>query len=120
MNRILSLGMKMMRPLILSQSLKCNVTTSTIISMMKPSVSNYNLVISRSMANHRHKKMIKLAKGYRGRANRCYKIAKLRVMKARQYSYRDRKVFTISRFEFPPSHFDLEYCHAYSREVTNY
>jgi hypothetical protein len=48
--------------------------------------------IVRGMANHRHKKYIKLAKGYRGRAKSCYKIARLRVEKARQYAYRDRKV----------------------------
>eukprot|EP00981_Chlorochromonas_danica_P003974 scaffold753_cov164-Ochromonas_danica.AAC.4 len=44
------------------------------------------------MANHRHKKIIKLAKGFRGRANRCYTVAFHRVLKARQYAYRDRKV----------------------------
>ena len=48
--------------------------------------------IKRTMANHRHKKIIKLAKGFRGRANRCYSVAYHRVMKARQYAYRDRKV----------------------------
>eukprot|EP01036_Dinobryon_divergens_P030989 gene30989-40319_t len=46
----------------------------------------------RTFANHKHKKMIKLAKGYRGRANRCFKIAKHRVMKARQYAYVGRKL----------------------------
>ena len=45
----------------------------------------------RGMANHRHKKIIKLAKGYRGRTN-CYTVALQRVHKARQYAYRDRKV----------------------------
>ena len=48
--------------------------------------------IVRGMANHRHKKVIKLAKGFRGRANRCYSVAYHRVIKARQYAYRDRKV----------------------------
>lgn len=46
----------------------------------------------RGMANHRHKKMIKRAKGYRGRANSCFTVAKQRVEKAFQYAYRDRKV----------------------------
>jgi len=50
-----------------------------------------NAIIQRSMANARHKKMIKLAKGYRNRAN-CYSVAVQRVHKARQYAYRDRKV----------------------------
>ena len=42
------------------------------------------------MANHRHKKYIKLAKGYRGRTN-IISVAYRRVQKARQYAYRDRK-----------------------------
>lgn len=46
----------------------------------------------RGMANHRHKKMIKMAKGYRGRANRCYTVAKQRVYKALQYAYVGRKL----------------------------
>jgi len=45
----------------------------------------------RGMANHRRKKMVKLAKGYRGRAH-LYSVAVQRVHKARQYAYRDRKV----------------------------
>lgn len=45
----------------------------------------------RSFANHKHKKMIKEAKGYFGRVN-LYAVAKRRVDKARVYSYRDRKV----------------------------
>lgn len=43
------------------------------------------------MANHRHKKVIKMAKGYRGRTN-CFRIAVQKVEKALQYAYRDRKV----------------------------
>lgn len=45
----------------------------------------------RGMANHRHKKVIKMAKGYRGRTN-CFRIAVQKVEKALQYAYRDRKV----------------------------
>lgn len=40
----------------------------------------------------RHKKILKLAKGYRGRAKNCFRIAIERVEKAMQYAYRDRKV----------------------------
>lgn len=36
-------------------------------------------------------KIIKLAKGYRGRSNNCYRSAKPRVEKALQYAYRDRR-----------------------------
>ena len=39
----------------------------------------------------RHKKIIKLAKGYRGRAKNCFKAAIQRVEKALQYAYRDRR-----------------------------
>ncbi|AZL15723.1 50S ribosomal protein L20 [Rickettsiales endosymbiont of Stachyamoeba lipophora] len=39
----------------------------------------------------RHKKILKLAKGYRGRAKNCYRIAVEKVEKALQYAYRDRR-----------------------------
>ncbi len=40
----------------------------------------------------RHKKILKLAKGYRGRAKNCFRVAIQKVEKALQYAYRDRKV----------------------------
>lgn len=39
----------------------------------------------------RHKKIIKMAKGYRGRSGNCYRPALQRVEKALQYAYRDRR-----------------------------
>lgn len=42
-------------------------------------------------ARARHKKVIALAKGYRGRRKNVYRIAKQAVMKAGQYQYRDRR-----------------------------
>jgi large subunit ribosomal protein L20 len=42
-------------------------------------------------AHARHKKILKLAKGYRGRRSKVYRIAKEAVMKAGQYAYRDRR-----------------------------
>lgn len=45
----------------------------------------------REMSNHRHKKLIKLAKGYTGRTN-CYTVALQRVTKAREYAYIGRKL----------------------------
>jgi len=39
----------------------------------------------------RHKKILKLAKGYRGRAKSCIRVAIERVEKALRYSYRDRR-----------------------------
>jgi large subunit ribosomal protein L20 len=42
-------------------------------------------------ARARHKKVLDQAKGYRGRRNNVYRIAKEAVMKAGQYAYRDRR-----------------------------
>ena len=42
-------------------------------------------------ARARHKKIIALAKGYRGRRGNVYRIAKQAVMRAGQYAYRDRR-----------------------------
>ena len=46
---------------------------------------------ARAFASRKHKKFVKLAKGYRGRTN-CFRIAVQRVEKAWQYAFRDRKV----------------------------
>ncbi len=46
---------------------------------------------SGKITKNRHKKIIKLAKGYRGRANNCYRVAIEKVEKALQYAYRDRR-----------------------------
>lgn len=43
------------------------------------------------VARARHKKIIALAKGYRGRRNNVFRVAKEAVMKAGQYAYRDRR-----------------------------
>lgn len=42
-------------------------------------------------ARARHKKILALAKGYRGRRGNVYRIAKQAVMRAGQYAYRDRR-----------------------------
>ena len=42
-------------------------------------------------ARARHKKVLALAKGFRGRRKNVYRIAKQAVMKAGQYAYRDRR-----------------------------
>lgn len=44
-----------------------------------------------SQTHRRHKKIIKMAKGYRGRGKNCYRTAVQRVEKGLQYAYRDRK-----------------------------
>ncbi|MEE8321630.1 MAG: 50S ribosomal protein L20 [Gammaproteobacteria bacterium] len=42
-------------------------------------------------AHARHKKIIELAKGYRGRRKNVFRVAKQAVTKAGQYAYRDRR-----------------------------
>ena len=39
----------------------------------------------------RHKKVLKMAKGYRGRANNCFRVAIEKVEKGMQYAFRDRR-----------------------------
>ena len=43
------------------------------------------------VARARHKKILALAKGYRGRRSTVFRVAKQAVMKAGQYAYRDRR-----------------------------
>ena len=42
-------------------------------------------------ARARHKKVLALAKGYRGRRKNVFRVANEAVMKAGQYAYRDRR-----------------------------
>ena len=42
-------------------------------------------------AHARHKKIIRQAKGYRGRRKNVFRVAKQAVIKAGQYAYRDRR-----------------------------
>ena len=47
---------------------------------------------TRSVARRaRHRKMLKLAKGFRGRSKNNFRLARNRVEKALQYAYRDRR-----------------------------
>lgn len=47
--------------------------------------------ISGVVSKKRHKKVLKLAKGYRGRAKNCFRVAIEKVEKALRYAYRDRR-----------------------------
>lgn len=44
------------------------------------------------VANRRHKKILKKAKGYYSARSRVFRVAKQAVIKAGQYAYRDRRV----------------------------
>ncbi len=49
--------------------------------------------VKRGVAAHaKHKKLIKQAKGYRGRGNNTFRAAIEKVEKGLQYAYRDRRV----------------------------
>ena len=43
------------------------------------------------VARRRHKKILKMAKGYYGARSRVYRVAFQAVIKAHQYAYRDRR-----------------------------
>ena len=47
--------------------------------------------ISGTVSKARHKKVVALAKGYRGRSKNCFRVAIERVEKALSYAYRDRR-----------------------------
>ncbi len=48
--------------------------------------------VKRGVTTHaRHKKILKLAKGYRGRAKNCFRVAIEKVEKGMRYAYRDRR-----------------------------
>ena len=49
--------------------------------------------IKRGVTTHaRHKKVLKMSKGFRGRSSTCFRPAIQRLEKALQYAYRDRRV----------------------------
>ena len=49
--------------------------------------------VKRGVTSHaRHKKVLKLARGYRGRSKSSFRVALQSVEKALQYAYRDRRV----------------------------
>src|ERR1700760_124744 len=48
--------------------------------------------VKRGVTTHaRHKKVLELAKGYRGRNSKVYRVALEKVEKALRYAYRDRR-----------------------------
>lgn|SRR5690554_3387269 len=67
-------------------------------------------------ARRRHKKILKLAKGYYGARSRVYRVAIQAVIKAGQYAYRDRRQrkrqfrrLWIVRINAAARRFDLSY-----------
>ena len=64
--------------------------TSNNVILGASSITSQNQ--ARGFASKKHKRVIKLSKGFRGRANRCFRVAIRRLEKSWQYAYRDRKV----------------------------
>ena len=48
-------------------------------------------VKSGTVTKNRHKKVLKRAKGYRGRSSKCFRVAIEKTEKGMQYAYRDRR-----------------------------
>jgi large subunit ribosomal protein L20 len=68
------------------------------------------------VAHARHKKVLKQAKGFYGARRKVYRVAKQAVIKAGQYSYRDRRVrkrmfrsLWIVRINAASRQFDMSY-----------
>jgi large subunit ribosomal protein L20 len=67
-------------------------------------------------AHKRHQKVLKIAKGYRGRNKNCFRIAKQKVEKGLKNAYRDRKArkrefrrLWIARINAAVREFELSY-----------
>ncbi len=43
------------------------------------------------VSRNRHRKVLKLAKGYRGSKSKLYRVAKTQLLKSLSYAYRDRR-----------------------------
>ena len=49
--------------------------------------------VKRGVTSHaRHKKVVKLSRGFRGRSKNCFRLALRRLEKSMQYVYRDRRI----------------------------
>jgi len=72
-------------------SLRSNNLLTTNGSLPSLSKLSTPFLQVRGFASKKHKAVIKMAKGYRGRANRTFRAAIRRVEKGLQYAYRDRK-----------------------------
>ena len=73
-------------------------SAKSMVNNITVNSANFAMQSIREMASKKHKKILRLAKGFRGRANSCYSIAYHRVLKAKQYAYRDRKVCFVTLF----------------------
>jgi len=90
-----SLPINSTKPTISSFSYSSSTSSSLLQSHLPTPLNKTTTSVAlqkRTLATKKHKRIIKMAKGYRGRANRTFKAAIRRVEKGLQYAYRDRKV----------------------------
>jgi len=71
-----------------------SATAAPILSTLTPNylMGSNSAQQTRGFASKHHKAVIRQSKGFRGRANRCFRVAIRRLEKSWQYAYRDRKV----------------------------
>ena len=67
-------------------------TNSSITAAENNGLSSSFHQQTRGFASKKHKWVIRHSKGFKGRANRCFRVAIRRLEKSWQYAYRDRKV----------------------------
>eukprot|EP00551_Chaetoceros_affinis_P000630 CAMPEP_0203636408 /NCGR_PEP_ID=MMETSP0088-20131115/2955_1 /ASSEMBLY_ACC=CAM_ASM_001087 /TAXON_ID=426623 /ORGANISM="Chaetoceros affinis, Strain CCMP159" /LENGTH=260 /DNA_ID=CAMNT_0050490527 /DNA_START=37 /DNA_END=819 /DNA_ORIENTATION=+ len=73
--------------LLTNKSILQESTSKTTTALIKAT-----LIQRRTMATQKHKRIIKMAKGFRGRSKNTFRAAIRRVEKGLQYAYRDRKM----------------------------
>jgi len=66
--------------------------TATENNGLSSSILYHHQQQTRGFASKKHKWVIRQSKGFKGRANRCFRVAIRRLEKSWQYAYRDRKV----------------------------
>ena len=76
----------------LSSTYYLPTTNSSITAAENNGLSSSMVIQTRGFASKKHKWVIRQSKGFKGRANRCFRVAIRRLEKSWQYAYRDRKV----------------------------
>ena len=69
-----------------------NTLFPSVSSTYLPTTNSSITEQTRGFASKKHKWVIRQSKGFKGRANRCFRVAIRRLEKSWQYAYRDRKV----------------------------
>jgi large subunit ribosomal protein L20 len=76
----------------MTKSTSITSSSSSPQSVVRPPLNLLNFTQTRTFASKKHKKVLRLSKGFRGGGSKIYSVAIERLEKAQQYAYRDRKV----------------------------